>query len=125
MTPLQDQFRTEAVSCCGSCGSGLLERDKFCRWCGASQPGFRESMQTRSMFLEAPSDARRDVYHRVSGPLVTAVVSGALTGQPAEDVSPMIKRAILALIWIPIWLIIVLLSPLDAYSAVRLLARQT
>jgi hypothetical protein len=31
---------------------------------------------------------------------------------------------ILALISVPIWLIIVLLSPLDAYAAVKNLARQ-
>ena len=70
------------------------------------------------------ADARADVYRRISGPLVNAVVTGALSAPSAENESPWLKRAILALISIPIWLIIVLLSPLDAYAAVKNLARQ-
>ena len=50
--------------------------------------------------------------------------TGALAGRSINNQSPVLKRMILALIGIPIWLIIVLLSPLDAYAAVRNLARQ-
>lgn len=125
----QHQARTVAVKSCGRCGSGLLECDKFCRRCGAPQ------LDQVSETFAAPPNAcrdkaslatgsRGDVYHRVSGPLVNAVVTGALAGPPTENVSPVVKRAILALISIPIWLIIVLLSPLDAYAAVKVLARQ-
>jgi hypothetical protein len=69
-------------------------------------------------------DARADVYRRISGPLVNAVVTGALSAPSVENESPYVKRVILALISIPIWLIIVLLSPLDAYAAVKTVARQ-
>jgi hypothetical protein len=69
-------------------------------------------------------DVRTDVYRRVSGPLVNAVVTGALAAPSADNQSAFIKRVILALISIPIWLIIVLLSPLDAYAAVKNLAGQ-
>jgi len=66
-----------------------------------------------------------ETYRRVSAPLVALVVSGALAGHSIDNQSPVLKRVILALISIPVWLIIVLLSPLDAYSAIRNLARQT
>jgi hypothetical protein len=55
---------------------------------------------------------------------VNAVATGALVGPSAENQSPFVRRVILALISIPIWLIIVLLSPLDAYAAVKNLSRQ-
>lgn len=67
--------------------------------------------------------ARADVYRRVSGPLVSAAVTGALAGTATDSQSRFIKRVTLALISIPIWLMIVLLSPLDAYAAVKNLAR--
>ena len=126
----QNGDSTVAIKACGACGAALLEVDKFCRRCGAVQPDqLIRSQQSFQCSAEAfghsnNSNSSRDVYHRVSGPLVSAVVTGALTGHQAE-VSPAIQRAMLALIWIPIWLIIVLLSPLDAYSAVKTLARQT
>jgi surface polysaccharide O-acyltransferase-like enzyme len=68
--------------------------------------------------------ARTDVYRRISGPLVNAMVTGALSAPASENHSAFIKQVILALISIPIWLMIVLLSPLDAYAAVKDLARQ-
>lgn len=135
MDEMEQQERTVAIRACGACGSGLLDRDRFCRWCGEHQP------ERKALAVEQPSDtfvsgastyatsllvtgARADVYRRVSAPLVSAVVSGALAGPSRENQSPFVKRVILGLISIPIWLIIVLLSPLDAYSAVRNLARQ-
>jgi hypothetical protein len=130
------QARTVALKACRACSSGLLEHDKFCRRCGARQPG-RESLelnqaQTGASACGAQSCAtvaiagvaRADVYRRISGPLVNAVVTGALSVPSTENQSPFVKRVILALISIPIWLIIVLLSPLDAYAAVKNLARQ-
>ena len=133
MDIVEHQARTVAVKACGSCGSGLLELDKFCRSCGAPQlDQVTQAQQTftgsaaahRFTTSSLANAARGDVYRRVSGPLISAVVSGALAAPPAETVNPAVNRAILALISIPIWLIIVLLSPLDAYAAVKVLARQ-
>ena len=139
MDELLEQARTVAIKTCSACASGLLERDKFCRWCGARQPHDEGSgsnrvqeIPTRTVVCSAPlcatvpitAVARTDVYRRISGPLVTAVVTGALSVPSAENQSAFIKRVILALISIPIWLIIVLLSPLDAYAAVKNLASQ-
>ena len=138
MNELQQDTRTVALKACTECDAGLLDRDRFCRWCGARQPvsesvGLYSAAPTQ--IVEAASGftsgatvaltgARTDVYRRVSGPLVNAVVSGALSTPSSDNQSDFIKRVILALISIPIWLIIVLLSPLDAYAAVKNLARQ-
>jgi hypothetical protein len=133
------QARTVAVKACPACSSGLLDRDKFCRWCGAHQPG-QEALElsqvretpagtgacssTLCATVQLAAGTRADVYRRISGPLVNAVATGALVGPSTENYSRFVKRVILALISIPIWLIIVLLSPLDAYAAVKNLARQ-
>jgi hypothetical protein len=142
MDELEQDARTVGVKACTACASGLLERDNFCRWCGVRQPGNERLAPTRVQEMSTgtraesrvqvlrcatvafESGARADVYRRISGPLVTAVVSGALSVPSTENQSPFVKRAILALISIPIWLIIILLSPLDAYAAVKNLAGQ-
>lgn len=133
------QAKTVAVKACAACSSGLLDYDKFCRWCGSRQPGQQAS--ELSQLNELPTEAavcnsalcatvtlagstRTAVYRRISGPLVNAVATGAVVGPSTENQSPFVKRVTLALISIPIWLIIVLLSPLDAYAAVKNLARQ-
>jgi hypothetical protein len=131
------EARTMAIKSCSSCDGALLDRDKFCRWCGVRQPnsaslehcGRGSSQIEVSNTLTGATVAmqvapRTDVYRRVSGPLVNAVVTGALAAPSTESHSAFIKRVILALISVPIWLIIVLLSPLDAYAAVKNLARQ-
>lgn len=128
---------TVAVKACTACDAGLLDRDKFCRWCGARQPIPAGSMLISAQATPMPEYAsgppftveiatgtRTDAYRRVSGPLVNAVVTGALSAPSSENHSVFIKQVILALISVPIWLMIVLLSPLDAYAAVRNLARQ-
>lgn len=125
----ESQEKTVAIKQCHACGSGLLEPDRFCRRCGITQFD-----QHTLAALSGPSayktsmlvtGARAESYRRVSGPLVDLVVSGALAGHSIETESAVLKRVILALISIPVWLIIVLLSPLDAYAAVRNLARQS
>jgi hypothetical protein len=122
----EQQARTVSLKACSACSSGLLERDKFCRWCGARQPvreAADECLASVSATVALSTGPRAEVYHRVSAPLVNAVVTGALAGPAIENQSRALKRVILALISVPIWLIIVLLSPLDAYAAVKSLAR--
>ena len=132
----QQQAKTVAVKACLACASGILESDRFCRWCGALQVPLAHLDSTSPISataaLEASpyatsilvSGASEDVYRRVSGPLVSAVVSGALSAPALEKRSRALTRVILALISVPVWLIIVLLSPFDAYAAVKNLERQ-
>ncbi|HXG94307.1 MAG TPA: hypothetical protein VNN73_18325 [Blastocatellia bacterium] len=131
------QMKTVAVKACAACSRGLLEYDCFCRWCGARQPDFitgnqssnadhlgAASIQSSPLVTSAleHTDANLNIYRRVSGPLVSAVVAG-VTASAAEARGPVMRRMILALISIPVWLIIILLSPFDAYAAAKNLLR--
>lgn len=131
----KEQARTVAVKACSECTSALLERDKFCRWCGARQPveaALHENHiqaaalinDSRGSTVPVTATLRTEAYRRISGPLVEAIVTGALSAPSAGNQSATIKRLVLALISIPIWLMIVLLSPLDTYATVKNLARQ-
>ena len=140
MCELEDA-KTVAVKACVSCSGGLLECDKFCLWCGvrqlnsmtmtSHQSGGIEltsvdsnglSPYTTSRLAQAGSEV--DLYRRVSGPLVSAVIA-SVSVNSSQSHSRFAKRTILGLISIPIWLIIVLLSPLDAYVAAKNLLRET
>jgi len=127
--------RTAAVKACSACSGQLLESDHFCRWCGevqrdaasgppsaAREPASHQlavARYTTSLLVETKSN----LYHRVSGPLVNAVVAGVASGE-LGDQSRWMRRCLLALISLPIWLMIVLLSPLDAYAAAKNLLRE-
>jgi hypothetical protein len=131
----EQDARTVAVKACCVCSGQLLESDRFCRWCGevqadgasgalyaANQPASHQlavARYTTSLLVEKKSN----LYHRVSGPLVNAVVKGVASGE-LGDQSRWARRAMLALISLPIWLMIVLLSPLDAYAAAKNLLRE-
>ena len=124
----ESQQKTVAIKPCEVCGSGLLECDRFCRRCGVQQS---DRADGPAALPEAAYETSRlgtgthgQVYHRVSAPLVEAVLTGALAGHSIDNENAVLKRVMLTLISVPVWLIIVLLSPLDAYAAVRNLARQ-
>jgi hypothetical protein len=129
-----DDIRTAAIKACESCGAGILDRDRFCRWCGRLQV----SMSTG---LVAAGDSRQpdepsryvttllgepgstNSLHRVSGPLVSAVVATLTTGPASKPHRSIFATAVAALLSVPLWLMIVLLSPLDAYAAAKNLSR--
>ena len=56
--------------------------------------------------------------------LVDAVFNGALSNTATYPINRVTRRVIAVLISIPIWLLIVLLSPLDAYSAAKTVTKQ-
>ena len=113
--------KTVAIKGCAECDGGLLETDRFCRWCGVRQV-YSAQLCTSSP-LTTTALPQTALYHRVSGPLVSAILTG-VSDRSGEAPGPILKRTILALISIPIWLIIVLLSPLDAYAAAKAISRQ-
>jgi hypothetical protein len=147
------QAATVLVKACSACSSGLLERDKFCRWCGAPQTyslsplaycqervsreqvsreqlsqdrmlsvSLSLSPYTTSALSHAAIDDRP--YRRVSGPLVKALVAGVSGGRSIESSGRVSRSLVQALVSIPIWLMIVLLSPLDAYVAAKAISRE-
>jgi hypothetical protein len=125
---------TVAVKACMACEGQLLASDRFCRWCGEAQThaasgvlvsesnGLSHQLAEARYSTSLLDEAKRNLYHRVSGPLVDAVVAGVASGQLGEQ-GRLMRRFMLALISLPIWLMIVLLSPLDAYAAAKNLLR--
>ena len=131
-----DQAITVAIRPCGACGVGLLDGSNYCRSCGARQKIQSGSISTTG---EGPGYAGRlastgdlstarvsqpILYHPVSGPLVRAVAQGvpaAMSKSPARQFS---KRMLLALMAIPIWVMIILLSPLDAYTSAKIIGQR-
>jgi hypothetical protein len=82
------------------------------------------------MELEEPSPYAtaslrlEDPYRTISGPLVKSA-TGRLAAKKTGRLKGRWSRGlILALISIPIWLMIVLLSPFDAYAAARATVKQ-
>jgi hypothetical protein len=141
---MQNNYPTESVTyeACGACGHTSFADDKFCRRCGAKQDvqtnsptrdvqsdrlGFikeadSERERPASSYATAPLAQMGDAlsrYRPVSGSLVNALINGMADVPAARACSPLMRRAIFALSMIPIWLIIIFLSPLDAYLAAR------
>ena len=130
------KIKTATVKGCVSCPAGILDSDKFCRWCGASQNAIAASggvsVERPAIVSEMPWNYMTKAIepldppnnlHRVSGPLVSAVVATLATGSASHARESFSARAIAALLSFPLWLIIVLLSPLDAYAAAKNLSR--
>ena len=63
-----------------------------------------------------------DSYRRVSGPLVDTVTAQSATRVSGRLHNQAVTHVLSALLAIPIWLIIVVLSPVDAYLAAKEIA---
>jgi ribosomal protein L40E len=119
---------------CRNCGAAQIDRDKFCRSCGASQIRPVDLLNLPAagggLLVNRAGGPSRDtaplsggtLRRSYSGPLVDVV-----TQKLSEQTSPLRanRRAVLfirLMVAAPLWLMIVLLSPLDAYVAAKDLA---
>lgn len=131
-----DDIKTAAIKACEGCAEAILDRDKFCRWCGALQRAMTASLSaavdsrpialsetSRYLTTELVPLAPTTSLHRVSGPLLSAVVATLSTGPVSKPRRSLFATAVAALLSFPLWLMIVLLSPLDAYAAAKNLSR--
>ena len=112
----QSQITTRDLRLCETCLYEARTQDKFCRRCGVK---FDSSCTGDEVGLLASQSLQS-----VSGALVAAVVTEVAI-HTRQIHNRLTKRAISALISIPIWLIIIFLSPLEAYMSARSVARQT
>jgi hypothetical protein len=134
------QTETVTIKACCRCSGGLLERDRFCRWCGARQTiAFRQSGEliageedtllynsSNSPYTTsalAPADEQSASFRPVSGPLVQAMIAGMSAAEKAPHASRAFRAVMQVLVSIPIWMMIVLLSPFDAYASARTISR--
>jgi Putative glucoamylase len=65
------------------------------------------------------SDTEESLYRSISGPLVSALVRSMSSNAPAGFCGRVVRKAFSTLISITIWLMMVVLSPIDAYLASR------
>ncbi len=120
---------TAGLKCCNDCSRELREGDKFCRRCGTSQnrkPAF-ESPEVEVTEAESKYRTSRlreaDDCHRFSGSLMKSLVRG-VSVRTSRINNRFAKRVVSMLAAAPLWLMIVLLSPFDAYVAARSIANE-
>jgi hypothetical protein len=89
---------------CHSCFTELPACDKYCRQCGIHQKVPRDDDATVQL---------------LSGALI-GTLTQSLTAKTARSLpNPFGARLVAAIAVLPIWLLIILLSPLDAYFVAR------
>jgi len=118
---------TAGLKSCNECSRELREGDKFCRRCGADQNGRSASESSDESETESKYRTSRlpevDDCRHFSGSLMKSLVGSAsvrtsrINNQFAKLVVSMLAAAAL-------WLMIVLLSPFDAYVAARSIANE-
>lgn len=115
-------IETVALKQCYSCGAELIERDKFCRRCGISQRLRNDSSQEFQHKSECTTQRLSEssgMHQSFSGPLVQAITTGVTQRTTALQTSRWAMRLVGALVAVPLWLMIVLLSPLEALAAAK------
>jgi predicted amidophosphoribosyltransferase len=121
-----EQKETHGLSLCQACAAHMRERDKFCRHCGTRQTEHVSDLVYGEVKLPSTyvtSRLSRPVYYNFSGLLMNNIATCAAISKSRIN-NRMAKCAISALIALPLWLTIVLLSPLDAYSMAKAIANQ-
>jgi len=122
-----DQIEKVAVKQCSHCAGGFPAADNFCRWCGTYQKIDAATVILEPDFEESDCNISQAVareYRLISGLLVNALTETiAIKTTPLRH-NRFWTNVVATLITIPIWLMIVLLSPLDAYKAARAASSQ-
>lgn len=108
---------TIAMKQCHRCGMELRDRDKFCRRCGVSQNLSAE--HATKLFSDSGA-----LHQSLSGSLVQAVTTGLAQRTTALPANRWAMRLASVLVAVPLWLMIVLLSPLEAIAAARAISNQ-
>ena len=140
-----EQKETCGLKICQSCRYEMKDRDRFCRRCGmkwamsesasrakvinlqdaidattrssVTRPNASATTNTGGFSYSTTSLSQPVMYCSLSGSLVNAFAVG-MAADPSIQINGNIYRRLTALfLSIPIWLMIILLSPLDAYLA--------
>ena len=127
------QFKKVIASLCTVCGADLFADNQFCRQCGAPQleaawtdefssqatVTFATSNEMGDPFAYQTTRLGNDFYQAVSRPLIQSATAQLTAPKTEYFRTSWSKSLLLALLVVPIWLMIVLLSPLDAYLAAK------
>lgn len=125
-----DKIETIALKRCDACSAESLDRDKFCRRCGACQDSSNDpttgviGSADSSDFKTRPLTGSESVRQSYSGPLVRVVTQELLERTSSLGANRWARPLVSVLVAVPLWLMIVLLSPLDTYIAAKAIAKQ-
>jgi hypothetical protein len=118
---------TVAFKQCPICFGELLEQDRFCRHCGVNQ---NDSCVTAALtsdlsgYETKPLRENKAIYQSLSGALINIVAQGISAKSFSYHAGRGLTRLIAVIATIPIWLLIVLLAPVEAYSAAKTITKQ-
>jgi hypothetical protein len=118
---------TNAIKQCPACDGALLEQDRFCRHCGVNQS---DNCVTAALtsdlsgYETKPLRKNEPIYQSLSGALINIVAQGISAKSLSYSAGRGLTRLIAVIAAIPIWLLIVLLAPVEAYSAARTITKQ-
>ena len=124
-----EMTETVGLTQCRTCGAELLESDKFCRRCGVNQ-----SLCTTPLTVVAGNSGRFKYETRplpgganrggsFSGTLVNFVTQSVSERTSGCGANRWTMRLVGALVMAPLWVMIVMLAPLDAYVAAKAIAK--
>lgn len=119
------KIETRDLRLCEACSANPREYDKFCRRCGArlDASGGTQSACVTSASTRVTSSLAQDMLALAPGRLAVVALIG-LSYHIAPLNNRLSKGLISALLSIPIWLIIMLLSPADAYAMARMISKR-
>lgn len=118
---------TVAIKQCPICSGELLARDRFCRHCGVNQ---NDSCVTAALtsdlsgYETKPLSENKATYQSLSGTLINIMAQGISAKSLSYCASRGLRRLVAVIATIPIWLLIVLLAPVEAYAAARTITKQ-
>ena len=113
---------TAPLKQCEGCQAELLARDKFCRRCGLRQAASYATSTNLTNLAQYETKALSggtESFQSYSGQLIKLVAKSLSERETTEGSSRALRRLVCTLITIPIWMLIVMLSPLDAVAAAK------
>jgi hypothetical protein len=122
-----DLLDTVAIRQCNHCAAEMPASDNFCRRCGIRQEAATGAAAIHTHRTELDTKImRRDAgdYQTLSSLLVNTLAQSVAVKTTPLHGNRLGTGVIATLVAIPIWLLIILLSPLDAYAAARAASSQ-
>ena len=121
-----------AFDLCMKCQAAIHEHDRFCRHCGTELGEYTELLAIADLLSRETTNELRGKSSYATVPFgqldnrrpVSSPLARRVTTELAANGNRFARRATMVLITVPIWLMMILLSPFDAYAASKLIARQ-
>ena len=120
--PRMEMTETIGLKLCCACNAELRDRDKFCRRCGVNQMNCYATSTDLAHMLSSETKPLQDCsenYTTYSGRLIRVVAESMSSRTSPQNAGGWLKGVICTLITVPIWMLIVMLSPLDAFAAAK------